>query len=160
MHSQACRREPLQGSEAEADTVLHQSSASEEIMSDIRPWVAKPKGTVRVYDGDTWYCDALDCGWGVSVNKPKFRIARIDTPEKGWRAKTDRERELALKAKAFLKNMLTEAHEVLVYSDLGRGKYGRLLVEVVCDGINAGDALIEVGLARRYDGGTKDDTPW
>ena len=129
-------------------------------MSDIRPFVAKPKGTVRVYDGDTFYADRLDCGWGVSKNKPKFRIARIDTPEKGWRAKTDRERELALKAKAFLKNMLDTAEEVLIYTDDGRGKYGRWLVEVVCDGINAGDALIEVGLARRYDGGTKDDTPW
>ena len=129
-------------------------------MSDIRPFVAKPKGTVRVYDGDTFYADRLDCGWGVSKNKPKFRIARIDTPEKGWRAKTDRERELALKAKAFLKNMLDTAEEVLIYTDDGRGKYGRWLVEVVCDGINAGDALIEVGLARRYDGGTKDDTEW
>jgi endonuclease YncB( thermonuclease family) len=113
-----------------------------------------------VYDGDTWYCDTLDCGWGVSVNKPKFRIARIDTPEKGWRAKTDRERELSLLAKDMLKKMLEESSEVLVYSDLGRGKYGRLLIEVVCDGVNAGDALVEAGLARRYDGGAKDTAPW
>ena len=129
-------------------------------MSDIRPYVAKPKGKIRVYDGDTFYSDTLDFGWGASLNKPKFRIMGIDTPEKGWRAKTDRERELALKAKAFLKNMLDNSYEVLVYSDDGRGKYGRWLVEVVCDGINAGEALIEVGLARRYDGGTKDETPW
>ena len=129
-------------------------------MSDIRPYVAKPKGKIRVYDGDTFYSDTLDLGWGASLNKPKFRIMGIDTPEKGWRAKTDRERELALKAKAFLKNMLDNSYEVLVYSDDGRGKYGRWLVEVVCDGINAGEAHIEVGLARRYDGGTKDETPW
>tara|TARA_R110002020_G_scaffold106942_4_gene248645 strand:- start:1086 stop:1475 length:390 start_codon:yes stop_codon:yes gene_type:complete len=129
-------------------------------MSDIRPYVAKPKGKIRVYDGDTFYSDTLDLGWGASLNKPKFRIMGIDTPEKGWRAKTDRERELALKAKAFLKNMIDNSYEVLVYSEDGRGKYGRWLVEVVCDGINAGDALIEVGLARRYDGGTKDETPW
>ena len=127
---------------------------------DIRPYVAKPKGKIRVYDGDTFYSDTLDLGWGASLNKPKFRIMGIDTPEKGWRAKTDRERELALKAKAFLKNMIDNSYEVLVYSEDGRGKYGRWLVEVVCDGINAGDALIEVGLARRYDGGTKDETPW
>ena len=127
---------------------------------DIRPFVGKLKGKVRVYDGDTFYSEALDCGWGVSVNKPKFRIARIDTPEKGWRAKTDAERELSKKATAFLKNMLAVSKEVLIYSDLGRGKYGRLLVEVVCDGVNAGDALIEVGFARRYDGGTKSTEPW
>jgi micrococcal nuclease len=129
-------------------------------MPDLRPFIGKLKGSVRVYDGDTFYADALDCGWGVSVNKPKFRIARIDTPEKGWRAKTDAERELSKKATAFLKDKLMNSQEVLIYSDLGRGKYGRLLVEVVCDGINAGDALIEAGLARRYDGGTKSTEPW
>jgi micrococcal nuclease len=129
-------------------------------MADIRPWVAKPRGKIRVYDGDTFYAETLDCGWGVSVNKPKFRIARIDTPEKGWRAKTDRERQLAIAARAFIVNMFAVADEILVYSELGRGKYGRLLVEVVCDGVNAGDALIEVGLARPYDGGTKNTEPW
>ena len=129
-------------------------------MSDIRPFVGKLKGKVRVYDGDTFYSEALDCGWGVSVNKPKFRIARIDTPEKGWRAKSEVERKLSIKATAFLKNMLAVSEEVLIYSDLGRGKYGRLLVEVLCDGVNAGDALIEMGLARRYDGGTKSMVPW
>ena len=142
---------------------MEASSASWESMikmSDIRPWVAKPRGKISVYDGDTFKSDTLDLGWGASLNKPKFRIMGIDTPEKGWRAKTDRERELALAAKAFLKNMIDNAYEVLVYSEDGRGKYGRWLVEVVCDGINAGDALIEVGLARRYDGGTKDAAPW
>ena len=129
-------------------------------MAEIRPFVAMPKGKIRVYDGDTFYAETLDCGWGVSVNKPKFRIARIDTPEKGWRAKTDKERALSLKATAFLKNALDVSHEVLVYSDSGRGKYGRLLVEVLCDGINIGDALIEAGFARRYDGGKKSDVLW
>jgi endonuclease YncB( thermonuclease family) len=88
-------------------------------MAEIRPFVAMPKGKIRVYDGDTFYAETLDCGWGVSVNKPKFRIARIDTPEKGWRAKTDKERALSLKATAFLKNALAVSHEVLVYSDSG-----------------------------------------
>ena len=129
-------------------------------MADVRPWVAVPKGKIRVYDGDTFYSEMLDCGWGTAAIKPKFRIARIDTPEKGWRAATARERELALLARDFLKRMLDEADQVLVYTEDGRGKYGRWIVEVVCDGINAGDALIEAGLARRYDGGTKDSEPW
>lgn len=128
-------------------------------MAEIRPFVAVPKGT-SVYDGDTFSADTLDCGWGVSVNKPKFRIARIDTPEKKWRAKTDRERELALEAKAFLEKYLNESDQVLVYTEDGRGKYGRWLVEVVCDGVNVGDAMIEAGLARRYDGGKKSGVPW
>ena len=129
-------------------------------METIRPFVGKPKGKIRVYDGDTFYSEMLDCGWGLAAIKPKFRIARIDTPEKGWRAQTDRERILAIEARDFLKKLITESDQVLVYSEDGRGKYGRWLVEVVCDGVNAGDALIEVGLARRYDGGTKDPEPW
>ena len=129
-------------------------------METIRPFVGKPKGKIRVYDGDTFYSETLDCGWGLAAIKPKFRIARIDTPEKGWRAQTDRERALAIEARDFLKKLITESDQVLVYSEDGRGKYGRWLVEVVCDGVNAGDALIEAGLARRYDGGTKDSEPW
>ena len=129
-------------------------------METIRPFVGKPKGKIRVYDGDTFYSEMLDCGWGLAAIKPKFRIARIDTPEKGWRAKTDRERELALEAKAFLEKYLNGSDRVLVYTEDGRGKYGRWLVEVVCDGINVGDAMVEAGLARRYDGGTKSDVPW
>jgi endonuclease YncB( thermonuclease family) len=129
-------------------------------MENIRAWVAKPKGKIRVYDGDTFYSDTLDLGWGASLNKPKFRIMGIDTPEKGWRAKTDRERELSLQAKSFLEDLIFNANDVMVYSEDGRGKYGRWLVNVVCDGVDAGSALIEAGLARRYDGGTKDETPW
>jgi endonuclease YncB( thermonuclease family) len=110
-------------------------------MADVRPWVAVPKGNIRVYDGDTFYSEMLDCGWGTAAIKPKFRIARIDTPEKGWRAKTARERVLAIEAKDFLKKMLNESNQVLVYTEDGRGKYGRWIVEVVCDGINAGDLL-------------------
>ena len=129
-------------------------------MVDIRAWVAKPKGKIRVYDGDTFYSDTLDVGWGASLNKPKFRIMGIDTPEKGWRAKTDRERALSLQAKKFLEQLIFSAVEVLVYSNDGRGKYGRWLVNVVCDGVDVGTALMEAGLARPYDGGTKDITPW
>ena len=131
-----------------------------ERMMQVRPWVAMPKGKIRVYDGDTFYSEMLDCGWGTAAIKPKFRIGRIDTPEKGWRAKTDRERELAIEAKKFLEKMIFEASQVLVYTEDGRGKYGRWIIELLCDGVNAGDALIEAGLARRYDGGTKDAAPW
>ena len=129
-------------------------------MAEIRAWVAKPKGNIRVYDGDTFYSDTLDVGWGASLNKPKFRIAKIDTPEKSWRASSDRERALSLQAKKFLEDLIFKSDDVLVYSEDGRGKYGRWLVSVVCDGVDAGTALIEAGLARPYDGGTKSTEPW
>ena len=129
--------------------------------SDIRPFVAKLNSEVYVYDGDTVTVKgAMDIGWGCSINKPKLRLIGIDTPEKGWRAQTDRERQLALIARDFLKDMITSANEVLVYSEDGRGKYGRWLVHIVCDGVDCSEALIHAELARPYFGGTKDTTPW
>ena len=130
-------------------------------MADIRPFVAKLNSEVYVYDGDTVTVKgAMDIGWGCSINKPKLRLIGIDTPEKGWRAQTDRERQLALIARDFLKDMITSANEVLVYSEDGRGKYGRWLVHIVCDGVDCSEALIHAELARPYFGGTKDTTPW
>ena len=130
-------------------------------MADIRPFVAKLNSEVYVYDGDTVTVrGAMDIGWGCSINKPKLRLIGIDTPEKGWRAQTDREKSLALIARDFLKDMITYANEVLVYSEDGRGKYGRWLVHIVCDGVDCSEALIHAELARPYFGGTKDTTPW
>ncbi len=130
-------------------------------MADIRPFVAKLNSEVYVYDGDTVTVrGAMDIGWGCSINKPKLRLIGIDTPEKGWRAQTDREKSLALIARDFLKDMITSANEVLVYSEDGRGKYGRWLVHIVCDGVDCSEALIHAELARPYFGGTKDTTPW
>ena len=129
--------------------------------SDIRPFVAKLNSEVYVYDGDTVTVKgAMDIGWGCSINKPKLRLIGIDTPEKGWRAQTDRERQLALIARDFLKDMITSANEVLVYSEDGKGKFGRWLVHIVCDGVDCSEALIHAELARPYFGGTKDTTPW
>ena len=130
-------------------------------MADIRPFVAKLNSEVYVYDGDTVTVrGAMDIGWGCSINKPKLRLIGIDTPEKGWRAQTDREKSLALIARDFLKDMITSANEVLVYSEDGRGKYGRWLVHIVCDGVECSEALIHAELDRPYFGGTKDTTPW
>ena len=130
-------------------------------MAEIRPFVAKLNSQVYVYDGDTVTVKgAMDIGWGCSINKPKLRLIGIDTPEKGWRAQTEREKSLALIARDFLKDMLTSAKEVLVYSEDGRGKYGRWLVHIVCDGVDCSEALIHAELARPYFGGTKDTTPW
>ena len=112
----------------------------------------------RVVDGDTIDV-SIDLGFDL-IKKERVRIAGIDTPEKGWRAQTDREKSLALIARDFLKDMITSANEVLVYSEDGRGKYGRWLVHIVCDGVDCSEALIHAELARPYFGGTKDTTPW
>ena len=50
--------------------------------------------------------------------------------------------------------MVSEAEEIILISH-GKGKYGRILGELICDGVNLNDALIENGHAVVYDGGTK-----
>jgi micrococcal nuclease len=86
------------------------------------------------YDGDTF--------------KATFRIANIDTPE--IRAKCDAERELALRAKAFTGGFLKQGNVMI--TQVGIGKYGRVLATVGRGEEDLGEALIAAGLARRWKG--------
>lgn len=75
----------------------------------------------------------------------------IDTPE--IRGKCAEEKALALKAKAALQELLKGDVELW---DIHNGKYaGRVLAHVTADGISVPDALINLGLARPYDGGKR-----
>ena len=86
------------------------------------------------YDGDTF--------------KATFRIANIDTPE--IRAKCDAERELALRGKAFTADFLKQGDVVI--TQVGVGKYGRVIATVQRGDEDLGEALIAAGLARRWKG--------
>lgn len=112
------------------------------------------KRITRVYDGDTIYVD-ID-GWPdlFGKNMP-IRVARIDTPE--MKGDCALEKQKAGLAKRYLTLHLEKA-KVVELKNLQRGKYFRLVAEVVADGVNVSDAMLESGMARPYDGGTK--TPW
>ena len=45
--------------------------------------------------------------------------------------------------------------EEIVIDSYGKGKYGRVLAEVWCDGINLNEQLLANGHAYEYDGGKK-----
>jgi micrococcal nuclease len=45
--------------------------------------------------------------------------------------------------------------EQIVLRNMERGKYFRVAADVVVDGENLADMLVEAGVAIRYDGGTK-----
>ena len=84
--------------------------------------------------------------------RTKIRLMGLDT----WESRT---RNLEVKAKGllakeFTKTMVSEAKEIILISH-GKGKYGRILGELICDGVNLNDALIEHGHAVKYYGGTK-----
>ena len=105
----------------------------------------------RVVDGDTIDVN-VDLGFTVWLSKQRVRLHGLDT----WESRT---RNLEIKkkgllAKAFTKQMVEEAEEIILVS-FGKGKYGRILAEIRCDGVSLNEALIENGHAVVYDGGKK-----
>lgn len=102
-----------------------------------------------VIDGDTIKCDGQNMrllGGGVPFK------SGVDAPEMGSRAKCDYERNLALKAKARLKELLLAG--VPRIEDSGardRTQSRRPLVNIYLpDGQEAGQVLMSEGLAREW----------
>ncbi|WP_350225263.1 thermonuclease family protein [Agrobacterium sp. CFBP2214] len=108
-----------------------------------------PCASLIVIDGDTIKCDGQNMrllGGGVPFN------SGVDAPEMGSRAKCDYERDMALKAKARLKELLLAG--VPRIEDSGardRTQSRRPLVNVYLpDGREAGQVLMGEGLAREW----------
>jgi len=109
----------------------------------------------RVVDGDT--VDViLDLGFSI-LHKCRVRLYGIDTPESRTRDKDEKVRgKLAAK---FLQDAIDNGKKVVLRSKLkdSKGKYGRVLGEIIVDGININVAMIENYLAVAYHGQNKDD---
>ena len=107
----------------------------------------------RIYDGDTVYLSNEE--YMPPFNNIGLRIIGIDTPEKGWRAKCDIEREQGERATEFFKKTILEAEklQILFYK---WGKYGgRVLGDLIIDDQFYSAMAIKEGLARSYDGGKR-----
>ena len=103
------------------------------------------------YDGDTCYVTAPTLP--EPLQKMSVRILGIDTPE--IRGECEEEKKLALEARALANKLFREAGTI-EFGNLKWDKYGgRVLVDVYLDGKNYKDEIINAGLARPYDGGTK-----
>lgn len=107
---------------------------------------------VRNYDGDTVTVDIS--GWHPIVGDDvPIRIAGIDTPEiRGTRGQV---KQMAFAAKQLTGDLCRVAKK-LELRNLKRGKY-RLVADVYADGVNVSDRLLQAGLAKPYDGGTRPD---
>lgn len=108
---------------------------------------------IRVIDGDTIKVELQE------EMPPLFKIQSIrllhcDTPEK--KSTNPELQELAWKATAFTKAKVAEG-TLLELKDVHFDKYGgRLLSSIVINGEDLCQALINEGLAHRYEGGKKD----
>ena len=111
---------------------------------------------LKVYDGDTIHAKLKSsCGELPDVfgKKMGIRVFGIDTPEiRG--SKCRQEKILATEAKMLLKRTLLNADKVELV-DVRKGKYFRLVADVLVDGVSVTYYLFEEGLAVPYFGGTK-----
>lgn len=106
---------------------------------------------VRIVDGDTVVVEATwlppELGTTISI-----RLNGVDTPEREWRARCDRERELAEEATVFVEKHLRTArnYEVII---TGWDKFGgRVLGDFLLDGKLLTELLLDNNLAQPYTG--------
>ncbi len=124
----------------------------------VLPVQAKPQyGTVivskviSVYDGDTFRVD-IDSLPPIVGKNIRIRVNGVDTPE--IRGKCPYEKNLALKARDFVRNKLSNAKEIKL-TNLQRGKYFRVVANVLIDGVSLERELLDNELAYEYSGGKK-----
>jgi len=106
---------------------------------------------ISVYDGDTFRVDIDSLPPIVGKNIP-IRLNGVDTPE--IRGKCKYEKDLAIKARDFVRNKLANAKEIKL-NNLQRGKYFRVVANVIVDGVSLEQELLENELAYKYTGGKK-----
>jgi micrococcal nuclease len=106
---------------------------------------------ISVYDGDTFRVniDSLPPIVGKNI---AIRVNGVDTPE--IRGKCQYEKNLALEARDFVRTKLSNAKEIKL-ANLQRGKYFRVVANVLVDGVSLEQELLDNELAYRYDGGKK-----
>ena len=109
---------------------------------------------LKVTDGDTV---VIAAPFLPAPLKPQLavRVYGVDTPEKGHRAKCPSEAQRGDAASAFTKQAVasTQKHQVIIY---GWDKFGgRILGDMVLNGVSLRAELIRNGFAREYYGDAK-----
>ena len=106
---------------------------------------------ISVYDGDTFRVNIASLPPIVGKNIA-IRVNGVDTPE--IRGKCQYEKNLALEARDFVRGKLANAKEIKL-TNLQRGKYFRVVANVLVDGVSLEQELLDNKLAYSYDGGKK-----
>jgi micrococcal nuclease len=109
---------------------------------------------LRVTDGDTV---VIAAPYLPPPLKPEIavRVFGVDTPEKGFRGQCDSEKQRGEAASVFTKNAVnsTQKHQVMLY---GWDKFGgRVLGDMILNGVSLRAELIKNGFAREYFGDAK-----
>lgn len=109
---------------------------------------------IRAVDGDTI---VIAAPYLPAPLKPELgvRIFGVDTPEKSFRAKCESEKVRGEQASVFVKDVIagTKKHQVVLYDWDKFG--GRVLGDILLDGMSLRDLLIKNSFARAYFGDAK-----
>ena len=107
----------------------------------------------RVVDGDTVDV-VIDLGFDIAYSS-RVRLFGIDTPESRTRDKDEKARGLI--SRDFLKSYLDKGGVVIRTRKDKKGKFGRVLGEMVVEDININELMIKEHHAVKYHGQSKDD---
>ena len=109
----------------------------------------------RIVDGDTVDVH-IDLGFDMIFSKQRIRLYGIDTPESRTRDKE--EKFYGKLAGQFLKDQCKKGSSITLRTHLDKkGKYGRILGEIIVDGVNINQLMIEEHMAVEYHGQSKID---
>lgn len=100
--------------------------------------------SIYVIDGDT-----------IDIAGERYRLVGFDTPET-YRAACLSEKAMGALATARLRELIAAEPKVALFIEPNRDKYDRGLARLVVGGRPVADTLIFDGLARPYDGGTRE----
>jgi micrococcal nuclease len=109
----------------------------------------------RVVDGDTVDV-VLDLGFDI-FHKCRVRLYGIDTPESRTRDLDEKAR--GKMAGSFLKESIDAGDKIVIQTKLkdSKGKYGRVLGDVVVDDVNINQLMVDKHLAVKYFGQSKQE---
>ena len=114
-------------------------------------YVYKP---VKITDGDTIKLDVSKESPLIKKLGLSVRIKGIDTPEKGSKAKCNKENALGQQATKFTTDLV--GNKELLLSEVENDHYGgRIVANVKVGGVDIAQELLKKGLARIYNGEKK-----
>ncbi len=109
----------------------------------------------KIVDGDTIKCD-IDLGFSMFLSNQTIRLYGVDTPES--RTSDKEEKYYGNLSKQFLNDYCPKGTWIILRTHLDKkGKFGRILGELIVNDTNLNKALIEENLAVEYFGQSKVD---
>ena len=108
---------------------------------------------VKVVDGDTIDVD-IDLGFDVVLSKQRIRLYGIDTPE--CRTRDENEKFYGKLSADFLKKYCRKGSYIILRTHLDKkGKFGRILGEIIVDDVNINQLMVKENMAVEYHGQSK-----